>query len=89
MSDKYYIANLVEMDKRKKMAQEFYNDIFDPEDMPFIVTDEATLYDIYLGDELELIEKINKKYRVSVNLGHFKIPFWKFLDFLVEDHHKK
>lgn len=82
MNNKYTIANSIEMDKRNFLVKEFCSTVLDPDEIPFIITDEATLYDIYIGDELELIGKINKKYGVCINLNHFEIPFWKLLDFL-------
>lgn len=79
---KYYLANSTEMEKRIRIAEEFYHAILDPEEIPYIVTDDATLYAIYIGDEVEMIKKIKKEYQVEIGLQHFKIPFWKLLDFL-------
>ena len=82
MTDKYYLANSEQMNKRKILAEEFYNAILDPEEIPFIVTDEANLYDIYIGGEHELIQKAEEKYGVTLDMSDFKIPFWQLLDFL-------
>ena len=82
MNNKYYLASSIEMEKRIKVAKEFYHAILDPEEIPYIVTDDATLYAIYIGDEVEVINKIKKKYQVEISLPHFKMPFWKLLDLL-------
>lgn len=82
MNNKYYLASSIEMEKRIRLAEEFYHVILDPEEIPYIVTDEATLYAIYIGDEIEMIKKIKKEYQVEIDLQHFKMPFWKLLDFL-------
>ena len=88
MNNKYFVAESIRMAKRKGLAEEFFNTILDPEEIPFIVTDEASLYDIYIGDERELIQKVKEKYGVDINIKHFKIPFWKLLDYLEENRDK-
>lgn len=85
MNSKYFIAKSTQMDKRKALAQEFYNSILEPEEIPFIVTDEACLYDIYIGTEVDLIKKVNEKYGIKIDIKHFKIPFWKLLDYIEEN----
>lgn len=82
MNKKFSIADSKQIEKRKVLAEEFYNAILDPNEIPFIVTDEANLYDIYAGDDAELIQKVKEKYGVNIDAGHFKIPFWMFLDYL-------
>lgn len=82
MKNKYYLADSTQMDKRKSKAEEFYYAILDPEEIPYIVTDEATLYDIFAGNEYDLIQKVKKKYEVNISIKHFKLPFWQLLDFL-------
>ncbi len=85
MNSKYYIAQTVKIDSRKKLAEEFYIKILDPEEVPYLVTDDASLYDIYAGDENELIEKIKKEYGIILTKKHFRIAFWQLLDFLNEE----
>lgn len=85
MSNKYYIADSTQMDKRKLLAEEFYNNILDPEEIPYIVTDEASLYDFFAGDEFELMNKVKEKYGVNIDMRHFKIPFWQLLEYLKEN----
>ncbi len=82
MSDKYKLFSTVEMDKRIAIATEFYESIFNKDEIPYFVTDEATLYDIFAGDDDELIEAVRKHYGVSLNIEHFKIKFWILLEFL-------
>lgn len=89
MKKNYYIATSMEMEKRKKLAEEFYHLILDPEEIPYVVTDEAALYDFYAGNENDLIKKIKFIYQVDINPQHFKLPFWKLLDFLKETRKKR
>lgn len=82
MTNKYYLADSKEMDERKKLAEEFYNSILDPEEIPFLITDQASLFDIYAGDNNELIQKVKDKYGVILNISDFSMPFYQLLDFL-------
>jgi hypothetical protein len=88
MSNKYYIADLMRMNKRKLLAEEFYNNVLEPEEIPCLVTDEASLYDIFAGDEFELINKVKIKYGVNISLEQFKMPFWQLLEYLKEHNNK-
>ena len=85
MSDKYYFATSEEMNKRKLIAEEFYNSILDSEEIPYVVTDEACIYDIFAGVDEELIKKVKVKYGVNMKPEHFNLPFWKFLDWLQDN----
>ncbi len=78
---KYTLESVNEMNKRIKEAQEFYT-LLDEFEQPYIVTDKACLYDIYLGDETELIIKIFGKYGLIIKQSDFKLPLWQLLDFL-------
>lgn len=71
------------MQSRDKAAKHFYRTVLDPEEIPILVTDDATLYDIFLGDDKTLIDKVWEVYEVRIDKEHFKIPFWEFLDYLV------
>ena len=82
MSVKYYLADAKEIDKRQLLAKEFYENILDPHEIPYMVTDDASLYDIFVGDEQELIKKIKENYGVKIDITFFKISFWKLLDYL-------
>ncbi len=82
MDNKYSFAESSQINKRKIYAEKFYNTILDPEEIPYIVTDEACLYDFFTGDEFKLIHQIKQKYGIDVNKEHFKMPFWKLLDLL-------
>ncbi len=82
MKKKQPVSHCLEMDKRRQEAEKFYYSIFDLNEIPSVVTDEASLYDIYLGDELDLIEKVQKKYRFHLDLKHFSMPFWKLIDII-------
>jgi hypothetical protein len=82
MTDRYYLAKSNEIDKRKLIAEEFYSSILESEEIPYIVTDDACLYDFYAGIDEELISKVKTKYLVDMKPEHFKIPFWQFLDWL-------
>jgi IS1 family transposase len=76
------IASTIEMDKRKEKAQEFYDAILDSYEHPWLVTDEASLYDITLDEDDDLIERIYKFYGYKIESSQLSMPFWKLLDLL-------
>lgn len=82
MTDKYYLAKSEKMVKRENVANEFYHSILDPQEIPYIVTDDACLYDFFVGIDEELTDKVREKYGVEMTKIHFKMPFWQFLDWL-------
>lgn len=88
MSDKYFLADSIQMGKREALAIEFYNSVLDADEIPFIVTDEASLYDIYIGDEQEIIQKIKEKYGITIDVKYLRISFWKLLDYIEKNRTK-
>lgn len=74
--------------KRYSQAQEFYRAALDPEERPWFVSDAATVYDIYVGDEAELIEKCEQHYGVEINRSLFQVPLWQLLDYLDQNRTK-
>lgn len=85
MNKRLKIDNSFEMDKRKTIALDFYNKILHEEEHPIVVTDSASFYDIYMGTDGDVINLIYNHYGIVVDSEHFKMPFWKLLDFLYKD----
>jgi hypothetical protein len=70
-----------ETDGLGKVAEEFYTNIlFDEE--PLFVSDEATLWGLWMGDEKEILERCSKYYAVPVSKEETQQPFWKFVTLL-------
>lgn len=82
MNKEFVIADCTEINKRKLEADKFYAVVFEPDEIPFIVTDEVSLGSLYLGDEVELINKVKDKYGIVIDLKHFDMPLWKLIDIL-------
>lgn len=82
MNKKLKFDRSFEMEKRAKIALDFYNKILHIDEHPIIVTDSATFYDIYSGKDSDAINLIYNYYNVILNNEYFKMPFWKLLDFL-------
>ncbi len=82
MNTKKNIADTAEMEKRRRESKEFYNAILDPYEHPWLVTDEASLYDITLDDEEDLIKRISDYYGITIDKKFIGLPFWKLLDYL-------
>lgn len=58
MEEKKNIALTTETDVRRILAKEFYDAILDPYEHPWLVTGEASLYDITLDEDDDLIERM-------------------------------
>jgi hypothetical protein len=50
------------------------------DERPYFVSDEATLYDIFVGDEEELNDRCEAHYGVRLQASDFTIPLWRLLD---------
>jgi hypothetical protein len=68
-----------EMKKIPELADEFYDNILDEEDRPFFVSDEATVWDVWMSTPEELLKKVSQYYEKTVTMDDLKQPFWKLL----------
>lgn len=82
MNSKIQIADIIEMEKRKHQAKEFYEAILDPYEHPWLVTDEASLYDITLEEDDDLIKKTHDHYGITIDVKYLSKPFWELIDYL-------
>lgn len=69
-----------EMDARRALASEFYRIVLDEDESPIYVSDEATLDDIFAGDEQDLIARCAAHYGIALSREDFQMPFWHLLD---------
>ena len=63
----------------QSLAEEFYDKVLRPNEDPGFVSDEATLLDISLAPEQELIEKIRSHYGKTVTKWDLRKSFWSLL----------
>ena len=70
------------MSQRRKEAAELFGMLFDRDEYPWFVSDEASLWDIYMEDEKTVREKIKLHYGITPPLEQLAMPLWKFLDVL-------
>ncbi len=67
------------MKKIPELADEFYDNILDEEDRPFFVSDEATVWDVWMSTPEELLKKVSQYYEKTVTTDDLKQPLWKLL----------
>ena len=79
---KNFITDNFEITKRKDKLEAFLDAVIDPEEQPYFISDEASVHDITLEEDFELIKKIKKKYNIEVNSEWLGKPLWKLLDYL-------
>ena len=82
MSERYGFGESDKVKDREKSLSEFLDRMFDPEDRPYFIADEATLYDIYAGDDEELSQRCKKWYGRELERRDFLLPIWQLLDSL-------
>jgi hypothetical protein len=68
------------MREREALALEFFANILAPDEEPAFVSDEATLLDVSLAPEEELIEKINGYYGRQLTRSDLRRSFWLLLE---------
>jgi hypothetical protein len=75
------------MKVRAEMAEEFYAAIgLDHDLRPWFVSDEASLYDVQLNDDADIVEAVKRHYGVELTIpDDFRAPFWRLLDRLAHD----
>lgn len=69
-----------EMERRASLAKEFYAEILAPDEEPGFVSDEATLRDVSLAPDEDLIRKIESHYGHRMCRWDFQRSFWSLLD---------
>lgn len=80
MDRDYKLFGSEEMDRRREKAEELYQVLLEADGQPYFVSDEATLYDIFVGDEEDLNDRCEAHYGVRLRKSDFKIPLWRLLD---------
>jgi hypothetical protein len=68
-----------EMKKIPELAEDFYNNILDEEDRPAFVSDEATVWGVWMATPEELLRRVTQYYGKPVTMDDLKQPFWKLL----------
>ena len=82
MSQEYVLGDSDRMKEREREFAQFIDRMFDEEDRPYFISDEACLYDIYAGDEVELSHRCEKWYGKKLTQSDLQSPVWKLLDAL-------
>lgn len=80
MSQEYQFADDDKLKKRQRQLSEFLDQMFDEEDRPYFVSDEACLYDIYSGNDEEFSNRFEKWYGRRLTESEFRLNVWKLLD---------
>lgn len=83
MSDnEFKYSQADEIAKRTEAYHLFLERMFDEDDRPYFVSDEACLYDIFSGEDEEFISRCLENYGHKMEPAEFLLPVWKLLDIL-------
>jgi len=82
MSEQFELGDVKKLNKRQKELEEFLLHMFDEDDRPDFVADEASIYDIYAGEDSEFADRCENHYGYRLAPTDFHLPLWKVLDLL-------
>src|SRR5881398_2495792 len=71
-----------QMNRRRDLAQAFYEAVLDSGEHPYIASDEATTWDISTDDEASLIDRYQRHHGAELLHDHLALPLWKLLHYL-------
>ncbi len=80
--EKFQMADSTNIQERQSLINEFCDALFEEEDKPWFISDEACLYDITMEDDEILQAKIKQYYGIDIAVAMFKIKLWQLIDFL-------
>ena len=79
-NDNYDLGESNELAKRRDALKLFLVRMFDEEDRPYFVSDEACTYDIFAGLDSEFVIRCEEAYGYRMIESDFRLPVWKLLD---------
>lgn len=89
--NEYNLGDTDQLEKRTEALKCFLTLMFDADERPWFVADDATIYDIYIGSDAEFVERCKNAYGVAIAAADFRRPVWQILDKLgqpVEREHR-
>ncbi|ADG66785.1 hypothetical protein Plim_0941 [Planctopirus limnophila DSM 3776] len=82
MSQEFDFAEDDKLKERESQLSEFLDRMFDNEDRPYFVSDDACLYDIFSGRDEDFNDRLQKWYGKALTGDDFRRPVWQLLDSL-------
>ena len=76
----YAFGETDKLKARERQLNEFIERMFDEDERPYFIADEACLYDIYIGDDNEFCQRCQRWYGCKLSREDFLIPIWQLLD---------
>jgi hypothetical protein len=78
--DNFDLGKSNELSKRQHALKLFLEQMFDEEERPYFVADDACTYDIYAGLDSEFVRRCEDVYGYHMRESDFRLPVWKLLD---------
>ncbi len=79
-NDNYDFGESNELTKRQDALNLFLERMFDEEDRPYFVADDACTYDIFAGLDSEFVSRCEDAYGYRMTESDFRLTVWKLLD---------
>ena len=71
-----------EVQARVERVAELLRHVCDKEELPYFVSDEATLFDVCTLAQEEIARRLASHYARSVQLAELRLPIWQLVDWL-------
>ncbi|MDP1696243.1 MAG: hypothetical protein Q8L45_00405 [Xanthomonadaceae bacterium] len=80
MSSGFSFGGAKQIEGRREEAEFFIKAVIDPDEYPYFVSDEASIYDISSLSSEDLRLRVERAYGVRITEEDLAIPVWQLLD---------
>lgn len=80
MNQEFHLGESDKVKIRERYINEFLDRMFDNDDRPYFISNDACLYDIHAGDDVEFSQRFEKWYGKKLTQGDFRLPVWQLID---------
>lgn len=64
----------------KRAVERVLNAVCEPDEFPWFVSDEATVFDVSMLGEGEILSKLMARFGVPLQLNELKLPLWRLAE---------
>ncbi|MBF0366486.1 MAG: hypothetical protein HQK50_13015 [Oligoflexia bacterium] len=82
MNKKFQYVSDIEIKKRNNDIERFIALVIDKEEIPYFVSDDASIFDISTDDKAVLINRIRTHYKVEISENELHLKLWQLLDLI-------
>jgi hypothetical protein len=76
----YHLASDVEVMKRRSECERLLRAICEPDDFPWFVSDEATVFEVCMVEEAEILTRLTNSYGAAISAADLALPIWQLAE---------